>query len=311
MRTVVRAGAVALAAGTLLLGNAVTAQAATTGKVTVKVDRLILEPGRYGHTGTIRIVIKNGTDQPVSGGNLTITEPLPASFTTFDGAGGCTLDVGPDGRETDYCGLEQTIQPGQSGTVTIGFTSPAKPQKYAQIAPNVGTVEYAGSKVRYGAVFRSTTGSLSRPRVYHQDTESKLTVTADAGVTLTKQEDGTFAGHLPITVHSDGDAPHKWLHADIITPAGVSPWPMLDPSGPCVGSSDDLPIPAGGAGEGCDLFGVRIAEGETQTYDLRVRAPEGTAAGSLGTVTTRVQLGAGPAQTDGANLVAFAVNVAG
>jgi hypothetical protein len=309
MRTLVRAGAVALAAGTLVLGAGAAAQAAPAGKVTVSVNRLILEPGQYGHTGNIQIAVTNGTSEPFSGG-VTITEPIAGTMVHFDGAGGCTLDKTPDNRDISNCYTDSPIAAGATGIITIGFDSPAKPQPFAQVAPALGRVEVAGRTATFPAIFRSTTGKLTHPRVYVQDTESKLTVTA-SDVTLTRQADGTFAGRSTVTVRNDGDAPHHNLQADLATPPGVEDWPFIDPADVCVGPSEGFPVPAGYFGEGCFVLG-QVAEGQTRTFDWILRAPEETPAGSLGNAITRVQFSTGwPAQANAANTPSFTVTVAG
>jgi hypothetical protein len=228
----------------------------------------------------------------------------------FDGAGGCTLDKTPDNRDISNCYTDSPIAAGATGIITIGFDSPAKPQPFAQVAPALGRVEVAGRTATFPAIFRSTTGKLTHPRVYVQDTESKLTVTA-SDVTLTRQADGTFAGRSTVTVRNDGDAPHHNLQADLATPPGVEDWPFIDPADVCVGPSEGFPVPAGYFGEGCFVLG-QVAEGQTRTFDWILRAPEETPAGSLGNAITRVQFSTGwPAQANAANTPSFAVTVAG
>ena len=311
MRILLLAGATALAAGTTLFGSAVAAQAAPTGAVTVEASRLVLEPGEYGHTGSLHIAIGNPTSEPFSG-SITITEPLPASTgATIDGAGGCVFsDTTPDNRRVYACVLD-TIPAGETGKVTVGYQSPAKPQPYAQIAPQRGSVEVAGATADFPALFRSTTGSLRHPRPYVQDTTGSLTVTTAGDVTLTQQPDGSFAGRVPVTVYNNSDAPHHNLNAEIAIPAGLDKWPGMEPADACSGA-DELPIPPGGNAMGCAVPGGQLAEGQTRTFDWILTAPAGTPAGPLGTGTTLVKL-SGPAvqQSDAANIDTFTITVAG
>jgi len=309
MRILLLAGAATLAAGTTLFGGAVAAEAAPTGAVTVEVSKLILEPGEYGHTGNVRIAIRNTTSDPFSG-NVTITEPIPAATATIDGAGGCVfIDTTPDNRTVSSCGLD-TIPAGETGVVTVGFQSPAKPQPYAQIAQQRGSVEVAGVTAGFPAVFRSTTGSLRHPHPYVQDTTGSLTVTA-GDVTLTQQPDGSFAGRAPVTVHNNGDAPHRYLQTEIAIPAGLDRWPGMESAEGCAGASE-LPTPPGGNAFGCMVAGGQLAEGQTRTFEWTVTAPAGTPAGPLGTGTTLLRL-SGPAvqQSDAANVDAFTITIAG
>ncbi|GIF04898.1 hypothetical protein [Actinoplanes siamensis] len=306
MRTVLRAGAVALAAGSVLFGGAAAAQAAPAG-VTVSVNRLILEPGQFGHSGSIRITVKNRTSEPVRG-NIAITEPIESTFDQFLGASGCGLGATGDNRTIAYCNLDNAIQPGANGTVTVTFRSPAKPQAFAQAATQSGTVEVAGATAEFATVFRSTSGKLTNPAPYVPDTEPKLAVTA-GDVTLTRQQDGTFLGAVPVTVRSNGDAPHRGLGAEIATPAGVNGWPEIFPSEVCVGGGE-LPVPPGGSSEACSVAGGQIAEGQERTFEWVLTAPADTPIGSLGTGSTLVRLEQGPSQTGGANIATFTITVA-
>ena len=127
----------------------------------------------------------------------------------------------------------------------------------------------AGSKT----LFRSTTGTLVRPRPYVQDTQSNLTVTT-GNATLTAEEDGTYAGRVPVTVHWAGDAPHDELTAAFQIPSGFD-LRGVDPSEVC-------------AGHWCSVPGGRFMAGETRTFDLLVTAPADTVPGTVGTGTATV-----------------------
>ncbi|BCY10686.1 hypothetical protein [Actinoplanes sp. L3-i22] len=299
MRTILRAGAIALAAGSLVLSSGVAAQAAA-GTVTFSVNRLVFEPGQYGHTGSVRITIKNRTSG-VFNDYLTITEPIASTFGQFVGTGPCLLNS--SGRVTAVCELATPIQPGANGVVTINFQSPAKPQPFPQIAPDPGTVETAGSTAQFDAIFRSTTGKLANPKPYVQDTVSQFAVTAN-DVTLHRQEDGSFLGVLPVSVRSDSDAPNSGLWTELATPAGIDPWAASNPQGVCTGGGI-LPTPPDGFVNGCSVDG-QTAEGETRTFEWVLTAPAGTPLGSLGTATALI----GSGQTDGANQATVAVTIA-
>lgn len=309
MRTLLRAGAIALAASSALLGGAIAAHAAPAADVTVDVTRLVLEPAEAGHTGIVSITIRNTGSEPFRG-DIVITEPIAGTLETFEGASGCGINTLPDRRRTFGCGLDETLEPGATGVVKAGFRSPAKPQPFAQIAPQSGSVQVGAATAEFPALFRSTSGSLSTPRPYVQDTVSALGVTA-ADVTLTRQPDGTFAGRVPVTVRNNGDAAHHGLWTEVAVPAGLDGWPSIEPSGVCVGAGE-LPIPPGGTGVGCDVYGGQLAEGEERTFEWILTAPSETAAGLLGTGTTLVQLsGADAQQTDNANIDTFTITVAG
>jgi hypothetical protein len=312
LRSHQRAGVIALAAGSMLLGTAVAAQAAPAGAVTVSVNRLILDPAQNGgHAGSIRIVVRNRTSEPYDG-NITITEAIAGTFDgQFEGASGCATGSTPDHRGIAACGLDGTIAPGASSVVMVGFRSAAEPQQYAQKAPAAGSVEVAGATASFPALFRATTGSLQHPRPYLQDTVAALAVTA-GDVTLNRQADGSFTGSVPVTVRNNGDAPHSGLLTGIATPAGLNEWPDITGASGCSGPPEDLPAPPpGGSSIGCYLDGGQLAEGQQRTFVWTLTAPAGTPAGLLGTATTLVDLEGGPAQADGANLAEFSVTVAG
>jgi len=309
MRNFVRAGAVALAAGTVVLGGAVAAQAAPAADVTFTVNRLILQPAESGHTGRIRIVIRNTGSEPYSGG-FSITEPIAETLGDIEGGAGCGINRTPDNRQIALCPLDSEIAPGGSAVITAHFRSPARPQPYAQIAPLAGSVEVDGVTTEFPALFRSTTGSLRNPQPYVQDTTGALAVTA-ADVTLTRQADGTFAGRVPVTVRNDSDVAHRGLWTEVVVPAGLEGWPAIEPSDVCV-PTDRLPVPPGGVSVGCTVYGGQLAEGEERSFEWVLTAPAETAAGPLGSGTTLVEYaGSDGQQSDSANVDTFSITVAG
>lgn len=312
MRTLMRAGALALASTSVLFGTAVAAQAAPAAGVTVTVNRLVLEPGESGHTGSVRIVIHNNSATAYTGGNVAITEPIADSFTSaITGAWGCVYDYTADRRRISACGLDE-IPAGGTAVVTQGFQSPAKPRRYAQIAPEVGSVVVGDAAADFPALFRSTTGSLRNPRPYVQATTQALKVTAPSDVTLTRQADGTFAGTVPVRIKNRNDAAQTFLYEQLAAPSGLDQWPAIDPSTQCLLGAQDLSVPEGGIGITCYPSG-QLAEGDTQTTVWTFHAPADAAPGPLGTVTTKADLGSdtAAAQTDGANLATFTLTVAG
>jgi len=308
MRILLRAGAVALAASSVMLGG-VAAHAAPADAVTVKVNRLILEPAEAGHTGVIRITVRNTGSEPYSDG-VTITEPIADTLETIEGTSACGINEGPDGRLSYGCSLDDAIAPGASAVIKVSFRSPAKPQPFAQIAPQPGSVQAGAVTAEFPALFRSTSGSLRTPQPYVQDTVGTLAVTA-ADVTLTRQPDGTFAGSVPVTVHNNGDAAHRNLGTAVTVPAGIDGWPNIEPSDVCVPGAEGLPTPPGGSGVSCSLYGGQLAEGHERTFEWILTAPAETAAGLLGTGTTLVKLGSrGAQQSDNANIDTFTITIA-
>lgn len=311
MRFLLRAGAVALAAGTTLIAGSTVfggvALAAPAADLTVKASRLVFEPGVAGHTGSLRIVVRNTSAEAFSGG-IIITEPLRDTIGDVQGASGCGLGRTEDGRTTYSCPLDAEIPAGGRSLITVTFRSPSKPEAFAQAAQTVGKVEVGGAVAEYRAIFRSTTGSLRNPQPYAQDAAPALTVTA-GDVTLAEQPDGTFSGRTTVTVRNNGDAAHSYLGTEVVAPE-VLGWPGIKPSETCAGASD-LPVPPGSSGIGCTLSGGQLAEGGVRTFDWVFTAPAGTAPGVLGSASTLVKLAHTDAQPDGANVATFQITVAG
>lgn len=312
MRTLLRASVTAVAAGSLLTTGAVAAHAApaAAGAVTVTAGPLILEPGPHGHAGSVRVTVHNDTAEPFLG-SIFITEPLPATLDTVEGASGCTLDSTPDHRAISICYPDTEIAPGGTGVITVGFRSPARTRAYAQIAPEHGSVTAGGATADFTAIFRSLTGSVRNPRPYVQSTDAALTVTA-RNVTLTRRPDGTFAGRVPVSVRNRTDAAHAYLTSAIVVPGGVD-YPSIEPADVCTTGTDRLPVAPGENASTCAVTGGRLAEGDKRAFAFVLTAPAGTPAGVLGTGTTTTWLDGTPtaAQTDGANVDTFTVTVAG
>jgi hypothetical protein len=132
------------------------------------------------------------------------------------------------------------------------------------------------SKVQtFDATLRGTNGKIKDPVPYVQDTQTDITLTAAASVTLTRQEDGSYLGRLPMTVSWVGDAPNYEAWIDLPLPDG---WytPDTDPSAnaPCW--------------QGCTVPGGAFFDGDVRTFDMLIHAPEDTVAGAAGTATATV-----------------------
>lgn len=264
----------AVLAGTTL-GTGTTAQAAEPS-VTVQAGRLVLEPGERGYRGLLPITITYQGDEP-TGANLEFEEPVAGSFVTVLPSEACMSGPSETGRLDVSCSVAE-LQPGETRRVRLEFQVLTAPRGHAMRAADT-TLEVSlqsDPAVRATAaartLFRSTTGSLSKPQPYTQDTRSDLSVTA-GDATLTPQPDGGFAGRVPVTVHWAGDAPHYDLDARFALPAGFT-WTGTDPSAPC--------------GESCPLPGGTYMQGESRTFDLLVSAEPGIAPGATGTGSTTV-----------------------
>ncbi|MEV7621508.1 hypothetical protein [Actinoplanes sp. NPDC089786] len=231
MRTLMRAGAIALAASSLLLTGGVAAQAAPTAAgVTFTLNRLILSPADHGYAGALRVTITNNTDQPYDDG-ITVVEPLARTVRDV-GNGVCGINTLPDRRYEVGCGLDRAIPPGATRRVTITFESPAAPKPFARQSATSGSVSIAGVTTEFTALFRSSTGSVSKPVAYTPAAAQSLTIAAPDAVTLTRQDDGTYSATVPVTVTNHNDAPHGGWGSSLAEPAGLSGFPYATDGAP-------------------------------------------------------------------------------
>jgi hypothetical protein len=263
-----------------MVGTAVAADAAVS-TLEVKAGRLVLEPGPRGYQGSLPVTIAYQGDAP-DYANVTFVEPVAGAFQSLTPSEACTNGELVEGRRTIACGVPGgDLKPGKRRHFTIDFSVLTAPRAYAMQAADT-TVEVtlgsqrdvratAGSKT----LFRSTTGTLVRPRPYVQDTQSDLTVTA-GDATLTAQEDGTYAGRVPVTIHWAGDAPHDELTARFEVPSGFD-WSGVDPSEVC-------------AGTWCSVPGGTFMAGETRTFSLLATAPADAVPGTVGTGSVSVSV---------------------
>jgi hypothetical protein len=244
--------------------------------VAVQAGRLVLEPGERGYRGFLPVTITYQGDVS-TGANIGFLEPIAGAFVDVHPAEACVSGPSDDGRRDTSCFLAD-LQPGETRQVRLEFQVLTTPRAHAMRAADTAleVALHSDPAVRATAasrtLFRSTTGSLSQPQPYAQDTRSDLSVTA-GDATLTEQPDGGFAGRVPVTVHWAGDAPHYDLDAQFALPAGFT-WTGTDPSAPCSAS--------------CPLPGGLYMQGESRTFDLLVSAEAGTTPGATGTGSVTV-----------------------
>ncbi|WP_406040607.1 hypothetical protein OG799_31935 [Micromonospora sp. NBC_00898] len=258
-----------------LLGTGAPATAApaeATGPLSITAQRLVLDPTDQGYVGTLTAVVTNdGTvaDYPT----LTFTEPAGASHTTITPGGPCFFLGLAANRMRIQC-LGEQIQPGDSQTYSLGFHVWTTPRDYAMtvagteiaVEPN-GKPELAETAA-FTTLFRSTKGSLKKPRPYVQAVDSDLRMTA-GNVTLDRLPDGSLSGRMPVTVRYGNDAPSFDLPVTASLPAGVA----VDHIEP-----QDMPSWS----DGFSVPGGRFMPGEERTFDVILTAPAGTPAGDLG-----------------------------
>jgi hypothetical protein len=265
----------ALGAALVLLVPATPAVSAaatgTSGSATATVGRLVLEPSSRGYQGELPVTITNPTDSYVS--HVLITEPVAGSWRGTVSDEFCLVTVPKQFVRTFDCALP--IGPGETYSVTARFEvlTPARPYAMSavggQVAVQVGYESPSTTTAAYRTVFRGTTGSLRHPRPYEPDASTRASI-AVGEARLTRQEDGRWAGWLPVTVRYRGDAPHNHLGVLAALPAAVD-MEATDPG--------DLPV----FGTGFVVPGGRFMAGEVRIFRVLVTAPAGTAPGTLGT----------------------------
>ncbi|MEU8311987.1 MULTISPECIES: hypothetical protein [unclassified Micromonospora] len=268
--TALLGGAAALIA---LAAPATAAPSAATGRVGVTAQRLVLDPTDRGYVGTLTATVTNRRSTATSV-SLVVTEPAGASFTSIEPGGGCLYNRLVENRLVITCGGDQ-IEAGKSLTFRLGFHVWTTARSYPMVA-NGGRIEVvpdgaaaASDATGFTTLFRSTGGSLRKPRPYVQAVDTDLGIRGSA-VTLAPQPDGTLLGRMPVTVRYGNDAPTFALNVEAALPAGVEVHhiePQDSPSFPYWFS-----VPGG-----------RFMPGEERTFDVFLWAPVGTATGELGT----------------------------
>ncbi|WP_431942578.1 hypothetical protein [Micromonospora marina] len=262
-----------------LAAPAAAAPSTTTGRVDVTAQRLVLDPTDRGYVGTLTATVTNRRATATSF-SLVVTEPAGASFTSIEPGGGCFYARLVENRLVINCGANQ-IEARTSVTFRLGFHVWTNARTYPMVA-NGGRIEVvpdgataASDATRFTTLFRSTTGSLRKPRPYVQAVDTDLAIRGSA-VTLTPQPDGTLLGRMPVTVRYGNDAPTFAVDVAAALPAGV----QVDHIEP-----QDMP----GFPLGFTVPGGRFMPGEERTFDVFLRAPAGTAAGELGIGTFTVK----------------------
>jgi hypothetical protein len=279
-----------LGAGLALLGTATpAAQAAAPADTSVSTGRLVLEPTDRGYAGSLPVsVTYRGTQAAYL--NLTITEPVPGAFAGLTPQDAC-FNGGQQPLRTIYCVVPGgALQPGERRGFTVDFRVLTTPQAYAmsatggRVTVETGDANPANDTRAFDTLFRSTTGSLRDPQPYVWDTETDASLTVGSA-TLTRQEDGSWLGRLPVTVRSAGDAAHDAYWLEPTLPAGVR-LAEIEPEEMCAGA--------------CTVPGGRFMAGEERSVSLLFRAPAEVAPGDLGTGSVRLYalLGWGDELTD-------------
>ncbi|MBU8857180.1 MULTISPECIES: hypothetical protein [unclassified Micromonospora] len=279
--------AVGLAGAALALTTAAPAVAAPTAAeaaADISVGRLVLEPTARGYQGKLPVTVTNN-GPTATYFFVDVLEPVAASFRALDPEEACGFQPLRDNRRTVSCGVPGgDIEPGGSRSFSIAFEVLTPTRGVAMIATggrisvNVGDgrAEIA-DRARFAARFRSASGSLRNPVPYVQDDQARAAVTAAGSVTLSRQDDGSYLGRLPVTVRWAGDAGYDYLLARSVgLPAGVLVWGTDPQDAPSNLTSFIVP-------------GGRFMAGEQRSFDVLLYAEPGAAPGFLGTVTFELE----------------------
>jgi hypothetical protein len=260
----------------------------------VSADRLVLEPGSRGYTGTMPVTVKYRGTEPGTV-RVTITEPVKGSWQNLELGAPCLFNATADGRRVGVCYIDGDFQPGETRVLDATFEVLTKPRAFAMSLPaapvdvavyDPATFDWPQTDSdTYNTRFRSTTGSLSNPRPYVRDEQSNASVTVGESVTLTRGEDGAFHGRLPVTVTWKGDAAHEYVWLEANLPSGIwAEGTVPDNSLPCF--------------TGCTVPGTQLMQGQTTTFDLLIGAPAETEPGDRGQFVAEVS-----GRWDGVDLV--------
>ncbi|MET8351142.1 MULTISPECIES: hypothetical protein [unclassified Micromonospora] len=271
-RTITR-GLVAGALGTAvaltsLPGTAVAAPRDTA----ISVGRLVLEPTDRGYAGSLPVTVTYRGNE-ASYLDLTITEPVPGTFAGLDPAAPCSYGVAQPAR-TIYCQVPGgVLQRDERRRFTVDFRVLTTTRPYpmitsgGQIGVTTGDRNPKNDTATFAALFRATTGSLRAPRPYVRDTSTDAAVAAGPAA-LTRQEDGSWLGRVPVTVRVAGDAPHDgyWLTPTLPSGVGIV---GIEPVEACSAS--------------CLVAGGGFMPGEEREVSLLIQAPAEVSPGDLGT----------------------------
>ncbi|RAO62097.1 hypothetical protein [Micromonospora saelicesensis] len=247
--------------------SAATAAPADTTSAAVSLGNLILEPTERGYRGAIPLTVTN-TGSETDYFYLRLREPVPGSFPSGEfGCDAAELTPGDD-RRTFGCGLTadggSSLAPGETVQVALKFDVLTNPRTYA-MRMGGGWVEVHSAqgglvaRESFNARFRSTTGSLTNPRLYVQDTQPNAAITAVGRATIDPENSGNL--RLPVTVRYRGDAPHLSLYLKASPlPTGSVIQYTIPSEGPAM--SDTTSVPGG-----------RMMQGESRSFDVIISPP--------------------------------------
>lgn len=172
-----------------------------------------------------------------------------------------------ENRRVANCSLTDNwanLAPGESVRNVLDFHVLTNPRRYP-MSMSGGWVEVYSTNgglvasKSFGALFRSTSGSLAHPRRYVQNTQPDAAIDSVGPVTLDPEGSGNL--RVPVTIRYRGDAPHLSLYIKASPlPAGSLIQYTVPSEGP-VGSDEAL-VP-----------GLRMMPGEVRSFDLLISPP--------------------------------------
>jgi hypothetical protein len=137
----------------------------------VSVGQLILEPTTRGYEGTAPITVTYHGTEPASY-SFQLEEGIAGSFQGITPEDACVWNYNADLHRSIFCSVPGgALQPGESRAFAMRFRVLTTTQKYAMSAAG-GTVNaidedgaVASATKKFSAVFRSTKGSIKKPRL--------------------------------------------------------------------------------------------------------------------------------------------------
>ncbi|MFF5178536.1 hypothetical protein ACFY2Q_11005 [Micromonospora sp. NPDC000316] len=241
---------------------------AGAGGRTLSVGKLILQPTERGYRGSVPVTVTN-TGRTTDYFHYKLREPVPGAFDSSDL--NCDMfDMRVEAnRRVFNCALTNNsvaLAPGESIRNVLDFQVLTNLRNYPMRMTGGWVEVYSTerglvSRTSLDALFRSTNGSLHRPRPYLQDVRPDASIELDGPVTVFPGGEGNL--RVPVTIRYRGDAPHNsfTVRANSL-PEGSVFWHTDPGSGP-VGSDGALvPVPQ-----------LQLMPGEEYSFALVISPP--------------------------------------
>lgn len=265
--TLLTAALLGLTAAVATTGPAVAAPAGAADRP-LSVGKLILSPTDRGYKGSVSVTVTN-TGSVTDYFYYKVREPVPGAFQPDD----LNCDMFDmrveENRRVFNCALTNNwadLAPGQSIRHELNFHVLTDPRQHPMIMSGGWVEAYSINggllaSPSVNALFRSTTGSLIRPRPYVQDAQPDASIRLNGPVTEFPGGEGNL--RVPLTIRYGGDAPHGsfWVQARSL------------PAGSVLQSADPGTGPVGSDGVLVPVPGLQLMPGEEFSFAVVISPP--------------------------------------